>query len=52
LYDFILGLWPIIFGDSEWWTLKKKKKKKKKKQIGINHAQEGIGLGRQPAGQV
>jgi hypothetical protein len=31
-----------------------RKKKKKKKQIGINvnHAQEGIGHGRKPAGQV
>jgi hypothetical protein len=30
---------------------KKQKKKKKKKQIGIYHTQEGIGRGRQPAGQ-
>jgi hypothetical protein len=27
-------------------------KKKKKKQIGINPTKEGIGHGRQPAGQV
>jgi hypothetical protein len=27
------------------------KKQKKKKQIGIYHTQEGIGRGRQPAGQ-
>jgi hypothetical protein len=30
----------------------KKKKKEKKKQIGIQHTREGIGRGRQPAGQV
>jgi hypothetical protein len=31
---------------------KKNQKKKKKKRSSINHTQEGIGHGRQPAGQV
>jgi hypothetical protein len=48
-------IWSFEQGDEETnpsepvWNFAKKKKKK---QIGINHTQEGIGHGRQPAGQV